>query len=152
VTTEPARLLVLLLPERLEAFAHRGLAEGLLRAGGVVVVDPPRAGYASLARIPDAFGVTIASKQARRLRRRLPGVPGAVAIFDPGQYPLARGLLAQVPDCELWYGPVVEPADGAQRRQADLHAMAAGRAAVRFDPAADHDALWPDLARLGIGG
>lgn len=129
-------LLVLLLPERLEDFALRELAEDLLAADAVVAVDPPRTSYAALARIPDALGVTIAHRQARRLRRRLPGTPAAVAIFHPGQYPLARGLIGQLPACELWYGRIDRPEVGApprlRARLEELHVMAAGRAALTF--------------------
>src|SRR6478609_9682994 len=113
--------MVLLLPERLEEFQERTIAEDLMQAGGVVAVDPPRTPYRVLARIPDAIGVSIASKQARRLRKRLPGTPRGVTIFHPAQYPLARGLLTQLPDCELWYGrvsrPEAETDDGATRRR-----------------------------------
>jgi hypothetical protein len=144
------RVVVLLLPERLEDFAWRPVAEDLLQAPSVVAVDPPRTSYTRLARIPDAFGVSIASKQARRLRRRLPGTPAAVAIFHPGQYPLARGLLVQVPDCELWYGRVGRPeADAAVRdreRLLELHVMAAERATLTF---ADEDALGREEAAAG---
>lgn len=169
--------MVLLLPERLEDFEHRTLAEDLLQADGVVAVDPPRTSYGRLARIPDALGVSIASKQARRLRRRLPGVPHGVAIFHPAQYPLARGLLAQVPECELWYGRVSRPEadlpDGpVRRRLEELHVLAAERAALTFvttdelgreealagrravavEPGGDHAPLWDRLARvLGLG-
>jgi hypothetical protein len=171
------RLMVLLLPERLEAFEHRALAEDLLEADGVVAVDPPRTSYLRLSRIPDAFGVSISSKQARRLRRRLPGVPHGIAIFHPGQYPLARALLTQLPECELWYGrtgrPEAEVPDGAARRRLEeLHVLAAERAALTFvttdelgreealagrravlvEPGGDHAPLWDRLARvLGVG-
>ncbi len=130
------RLLVLLLPEPLEAFGERRLAEALLGAEGVVGVDPPRISYAAQARIPDVFGVAIAHRQARRLRRRLPGAPAAVAIFHPGQYPLARAIVAQVDGCELWYGRVDRPeAHAPERRRprlAELHVLASGRAALTF--------------------
>jgi len=131
------RLLVLLLPERLEDFAHRPLAEDLLQAPGVVAVDPPRLSYARLGLIPDAIGVSIAVKQAKRLRKKLPGPPAAVAIFHPAQYPLARGLLVQVPDCELWYGRMERaeedvPDGPARERLTELHHLAAERAALTF--------------------
>ena len=136
------RLVVLLLPERLEDFAWRPVAEDLLQAPGVVAVDPPRTSYRRLARIPDAFGVSIASKQARRLRKRLPGHAAAVVIFHPGQYPLARALLIQLPECELWYGRIgrAEYRGAAQDRERleELHVMAAERATLTF--AHDDDA------------
>ncbi len=169
-------LVVLLLPERLEAFEPRALTDDLLQATGVVAVDPPRTSYRALARIPDAFGVSIAYKQARRLLRHLRGEPRAVAIFHPGQYPLARGLLAQLPECELWYGRVSRPEatvpEGpARRRLEELHALAskranltfvttaelgreeelAGRQAIAIEPGGDHGPLWDRLARvLGV--
>lgn len=121
-------MLVLLLPRRLEAFELRDAVEALLRRPDVVAVDPPRTPYRSLARIPDALGVTIASKQARRLRKRLPGDPRALAIFEAAQYPLARSLLALIPECRLFYGGH-EPED---RREAELHLMATERAARTF--------------------
>jgi hypothetical protein len=124
-------VLVLLLPTRLEDFALREPVEALLRdrPGEVVVVDPPRTSYRSLARIPDAVGVTVVTKQAKRLRKRLPAEPRAVAIFDPVQYPLARSLLAIVRTCELWYGATAEPGD---RRLAELDLLARERAALTF--------------------
>jgi hypothetical protein len=169
------RLLLLLLPERLEAFEHRPVAEDLMQASGVLAVDPPRTSYLALARIPDAFGVSIAAKQARRLRRRLPGEPRAVAIFHPAQYPLARGLLVQLPEAELWYGrfgrPEQEATDERRRRRlAELHVLAAerssltfvpseelgreealaGRKAVMVEPGADHGPLWDRIASLRV--
>jgi hypothetical protein len=177
VARDTSPLLVLLLPERLEAFEPRELTDDLMQADGVVAVDPPRTSYRVLARIPDAFGVSIASKQARRLRKRLRGEPKAVAIFHPAQYPLARGLLTQLPGCELWYGRVSRPEADApegpvRRRLEELHVMAAeratmtfvtddalgreealaGRRAIRVDPGADHAPLWDRLGRvLGVG-
>src|SRR3954447_4676824 len=129
------RLLLLLLPERLEDFEHRPVAEDLMQGSGMVAVDPPRTSYGALARIPDAFGVSIALKQARRLRRRLPGEPRAVAIFHPAQYPLARGLLTQLPEAELWYGRLGRPEDEAaderrRKRLAELHVLAAERSSL----------------------
>ena len=168
------RLVVLLLPERLEDFAWRSVAEDLLQAPGVVAVDPPRTSYRRLARIPDAFGVSIASKQARRLRKRLPGTPAAIVIFHPGQYPLARALLVQLPECELWYGRVGRaeheaPAQDRERLE-ELHVMAAERATLTFahdddlgreeaaagrqcvmiDPGRDHGPLWDRLYALTV--
>jgi hypothetical protein len=168
------RLVVLLLPERLEDFAWRSVAEDLLQAPGVVAVDPPRTSYRRLARIPDAFGVTISSKQARRLRKRLPGTPAAIVIFHPGQYPLARALLIQLPECELWYGRLARPetdAPGTERdRLQELHVLAAERATLTFahdddlgreeaaagrqcvmiEPGRDHGPLWDRLYALTV--
>ena len=80
-------------------------------------------------------------------------------ILSPLQYPLARALIAQEPDCELWYGrpPDGDPAaEGA--RPAELHAAAAARAALCFEAApvaapharAANGPLWERLERLGI--
>jgi hypothetical protein len=176
VPADSSPLLVLLLPDPLEAFKPRALADDLLQAKGVVAVDPPRTSYLSLARIPDAFGVSIALKQARRLRRRLPGEPRAVAIFHPAQYPLARGLLTQLPEAELWYGRLGRPEEDAdderrRKRLAELHVLAAerssltfvaseelgreealaGRKAVMVEPGADHGPLWDRIASLRVG-
>ena len=138
------RICVLLLPERLEDFEHRAAVEELMRVDGVVVCDPPRTSYARLARLPEGFGAGVADKQARRLRRRLPGEPAAVVIFDPAQYPLGRGLLARSEDCQLWYRPPAEPGDD---RAADLHALALERASVVF---AANDDLWDPLWSLEL--
>jgi hypothetical protein len=148
VPADRPRLLVLLLPEPLEAFEHRELAETLMRAGGVVAVDPPRTSYMRLARLPDVLSVPLAAKQARRLLKRLAGTPGAVAIFAPSQYLLARGLVAPDPACELWYA---EPPPPDDERLGMLHDLAADRATVMFDPAGDVETLWPELDRLDIG-
>lgn len=139
------RICVLLLPDPLEAFAQRDLVKELLRVEGVVACDPPRTSYGRLARLPDGFGAGVAHKQAKRLRRRLPGDPVAVAIFDPAQYPLGRGLVASTEGCHLWYRPPGEPAD---QRRADLHALAVARAAVVF---ASMDELWDPLYDLRLG-
>ena len=57
--------------------------------------------YGAYLRLPASVGDGLAATQARRLR--LPGVPRAIVIFHPLQYPLARGLIALHPDAELWY-------------------------------------------------
>src|SRR3954451_20588973 len=90
---------LLLLPQPLERFALRAHAEDLLSAPGVLGVDPPRLGASG--RIPAAVADGLSAGQARRLK--LPGVPRAILIFHPLQYPLARGLIAHHPDAELWY-------------------------------------------------
>jgi hypothetical protein len=140
------RRLLLLLPEKLEQFAHRELVEELLATGTAVVVDPPRTSYRRIARIPDAMGVTIAHKQARRLRKQLREEPRAIAIFDPAQYPLARGLLMLMPNCELWYEHSA-PMPPGDTRLSELHALAAERARVRFT-SEDREPLREALARL----
>ena len=52
---------VLLLPAPLESFILRDQAQDLLRADGVVAVDPPRMPYGAFARMPAAFGDGIAA-------------------------------------------------------------------------------------------
>ena len=63
-------------------------------------------------------------------------MPRAIVIFHPLQYPLARGLIAQHPDAELWYWrwdryEVAYDASPRQRaRLEELHLAASLRAAV----------------------
>ena len=83
---------VLLLPAPVEELDQReGLTE-LLRAPGVVALEPGR--------LPPAKGRR-ARGQARRLLRRLPGRPAAVVVFGDREEPLARALADRVLDCEL---------------------------------------------------
>jgi hypothetical protein len=131
---EPRGLCVLLLPRELEAFILRDQAEDLLTAPGVVAVEPARVPYGAYLRLPASVADGLAATQARRLR--LPGVPRAIVIFHPLQYPLARGLIAQHRDAELWYWrwDRYEVAYDASPRQRDrleeLHLAASMRAAV----------------------
>jgi hypothetical protein len=134
-------LAVLLLPERLERFGLRVHADDLLRAQGVVAVDPPRLPYSAFGRMPELLGDALAARQARRLvraLRRRRGRPRVVVAFDPLQYQLARAVLATAGEpCELWYGRL-GPVDG--ERPERLHELAAQRAALLF-------ATSDDLAR-----
>jgi hypothetical protein len=134
-------LCVLLLPRPLERFILRDQAQDLLRAVGVVAVDPPRVPYGVYGRVPDAVGAAVGAATGRRLVRALRrrGTPRAVVIFHPLQYPVARAVLAEAgEDCELWYGrwdryeeaPDAGPAMRA--RLAELHEQAASRAALTF--------------------
>jgi hypothetical protein len=138
---------VLLLPRELERFILRDQAEDLLRAPGVVAVEPARMSYGAYLRLPEPVADGLAATQARRLK--LPGVPRVIAIFHPLQYPLARGLIARHPDAQLWYWrwDRYEAAYGATPRQrtrlADLHLAASLRAEVNVVVS---DALG-DLAR-----
>jgi hypothetical protein len=134
-------LLVLLLPIRLERFQLRAQAEALLRAPGVVAVDPSRL---PLGRLPETLAAGLAIGQARRMR--LPGRPAALAIFHPVQFFLAGALLARHADAELWYGrPALEPG-----LHAELDATAAARAALTAAPE-DLLGLAPlRMAELGI--
>ena len=92
-------LLVLLLPERLERFHLEQPVRDLLRADGVVAVDPSRV---PLVQMLPSIAARAAMGQARRMR--LPGTPRAVAAFHPFQYYLAGALLARNTHAELWYG------------------------------------------------
>jgi hypothetical protein len=131
---EPPPICVLLLPRQLESFILRDQAQDLLAAPGVVAVEPARVPYGAYLRLPASVADGLAATQARRLR--LPGVPRAIVIFHPLQYPLARGLIAQHPDAELWYWrwdryEVAYDASPRQRaRLEELHLAASLRAAV----------------------
>ena len=139
-------LIVLLLPARLEAMTERERAEDLLGAPGAVAVEPAAVGYGATSRLPEIVRERIAAGQARRMA--LPGHPRAIVIFTAAQYPLARALLAEHPEAELWYGG----ADGA----GDLHEAATARAALVFGAAPEGPArernrpLWEQMERLGV--
>jgi glycosyltransferase involved in cell wall biosynthesis len=130
----PPPIAVLLLPRELESFILRDQAEDLLTGPGVVAVEPARVPYGAYLRLPAPIADGLAATQARRLN--LPGVPRAIVIFHPLQYPLARGLIALHPDAELWYWrwDRYEAAYDASRRQRarleELHLAATMRAAV----------------------
>ncbi len=131
-------LCVLLLPRTLEGFILRDQAEDLLRAPGVVAVEPARLPYGAIGRLPAPLGNTIATVQARRLAHGLPGDPRAVVIFHPLQEPLAAALLARFGDSELWYGrwdryeEAYDAGPRLRRRLAALHERAAERSALTF--------------------
>jgi hypothetical protein len=148
-------LLVLLLPARLEDSPARERAEELLAAPGAVAVEPAAIGYGATSRLPGLLRERIAAGQARRMA--LPGRPRAVAVFDPAQYPLARALLAEHPEAELWYGGDTQPTSSAGTgATGDLHDAAAARAALRFGdepevPALERNRpLWERMEALGI--
>jgi glycosyltransferase involved in cell wall biosynthesis len=134
IEEEPPPIAVLLLPRELESFILRDQAEDLLTAPGVVAVEPARVPYGAYLRLPASVADGLAATQARRLR--LPGMPRAIVIFHPLQYPLARGLIAQHRDAELWYWrwdryEVAYDATPRQReRLEELHLAASLRAAV----------------------
>jgi hypothetical protein len=147
---EERPLCLLLLPAPLEVFDLRERAEDLLTAPGVAAVDPPRLSYTGAARLGEAFADALAAVQARRMR--LPGIPRALVVFDPLQYPLARSLVSLHPDAEIWYGPAGEPED---ERLSMLHMLARERAAMQFErsdaPAHTQNLpLWERMERLGI--
>ena len=136
-------LLVLLLPERLERFHLEVQARALLRAPGVVAVDPARL---PLARFPAGLAAGLAVGQAKRMR--LPGTPAAVAIFHPLQFYLGGALLARHPAAELWYG---EPEPAERERLEELHLAAAERAALTFPVTPDLDITPLQLRMLELG-
>jgi len=138
-------LCVLLLPAKLERAPARERAEELLGAPGVVAVEPGAVGYGATSRLPGLLRERIAAGQARRMA--LPGHPRIVVVFDAAQYPLARALLAEHPEAELWYGCSGE---------GDLHEAALARAALRFGGDSDAPAgernrpLWERMEALGV--
>jgi glycosyltransferase involved in cell wall biosynthesis len=127
-------LCVLLLPRALEEFILRDQAEDLLKAPGVLAIEPARIPYGAYLRMPSALADALAMTQARRLN--LPGTPRAIVIFHPLQYPLARALIGEHPDAELWYWrwDRFEAAYDASKRQRErleeLHLAAGERAAM----------------------
>lgn len=139
-------LALILLPEKLERFAAREHAEGLLRAPGVLAVDPPRVAYGALSRLPLALGIGIAERQAKRLLRALPGTPRAVIVYGPGQVALGLAVVGRAgEEAELWYAEC-EPGG----RHAELHAIAEARAALRFGVRSHNRPLMERLEALGV--
>jgi hypothetical protein len=132
-----APIAVLLLPRALEGFILREQAQDLLRAPGVVAVEPGRIPYGTFGRVPEGAAARMARGQARRLLRRLPGRPAAFVIFHPLQWPLAQELIRRT-GAELWYGrwDRYEQAYDAGPRLRDrleaLHAEAAAASALTF--------------------
>lgn len=130
--------------EELE-FAERG--RDLLRAPGVVAIEPARW---------RPRGEIAAANLSRRLSKRLPGRTRVVIVLHPGEYLLGRALVARGEDAELWYGPEQERYEG--RRLAELDALARRRAALVFSPARspeqaafqDNAALWERLEALRV--
>jgi hypothetical protein len=142
-------LVVLLLPEPFEALPDDHPARDLQRADGVVAVDPPRMSYAMHSRLPGEFADALATVQARRLLRAVDNQVGAVVLFDPRGYPLARGLLA-ITACELWYAQAdVEPpgSERMRRRLKALDAQARERSALQFTST---DPVWERMQELGV--
>lgn len=142
-------LAVLLLPEAFEALADDHPARDLEPAITTVLVDPPRLSYSLQTHLPAEVADALATIQARRLVRALKDEVGAVVLFDPRGYPLARGLVA-LTRCELWYARTApEPPEGSQRLRARLQALdtqARDRSTLRFtttDPLWERMAQWP---------
>jgi len=139
--SEATPLCVLLLPRPRERFILRDQAEDLLRARGVVAVDPARVPYGAYGRLPELLGQGLAVRQARRLVRSLRrhrGEPRVIVIFHPLQEPLARAMAAEAPDAELWYGRwdryerAYDAPPKLRARLEALHERAAARSALTF--------------------
>jgi hypothetical protein len=137
-------LLVLLLPRRLERFDLEQRARELLRAPGVVAVDPSRLPPGRLA---PTLAAGLAVGQAKRMR--LPGSVAAVAIFHPLQFYLAGALLARHHGAELWYGGR-EREPGAGEHIEQLHARAAERATLTAGAEELFELAPLRMAELGI--
>ncbi len=85
---------VLLLPRAVEELELRAEVEALLRAPGVVALEPGP--------LAPAQGGRRVRAQARRLLGRLPGKPVAVVVFGEREQPLGEALAARVlGDCEV---------------------------------------------------
>jgi hypothetical protein len=131
-------LALLLLPRPLEGFILRDQARDLLRADGVVAADPPAVPYGTTLRLPEAVAHLVARRTARRLLRALRrhGVPRAIVIFHPVQWPLARAVLDASPEAELWYwcwdrfDHAYDASPARRQRLARYHEAAASRAAL----------------------
>ena len=142
MAADPLRpLCLLLLPRELDGFILRDQAEDLLRADGVVAVDPPRVPYGALARLPPALGEALAARVARRLvkaLRRNGDRPKVIVIFHPVQALLAHALLRIAPDCELWYGRwdryehAYDAGPHLRARLTELHEAAARMSSLTF--------------------
>ncbi|MDQ3632058.1 MAG: hypothetical protein M3417_12470, partial [Actinomycetota bacterium] len=132
-----APLCLLLLPRTLERFILRDQAEDLLRADGVVAVEPGRVPYGAYARMPSAVARRVAREQARRLEAGLSGIPRVVVIFHPLQLPVAVAVM-ELTGAELWYGrwdryERAHDATPARRARLEaLHVRAAERSALTF--------------------
>jgi len=142
-------LAVLLLPEPYEALAPEHPARDLQRADGVVAVDPPRMSYRIQSRLPGEVADALATLQARRLLRALDNPIGAIVLFEPRGYPLARALLA-IARCELWYARDVPEPTGSRRLRRRLRALdeqARDRSTLRFTTT---EPLWERLRDLKV--
>ena len=81
--------------------------------------------------------------------RALDDKVGAVVLFDPRGYPLARGLLA-ITACELWYAraDVDQPGSERLRRRLTAHdTQARDPSALRFTSS---EPLWERMRELGV--
>jgi hypothetical protein len=91
-----------MLPGTLEEFELEAHARDLLSIPRVVALEPSRV------RTPRLMRNAVSMRQARRLR--LPGRLRLVVLYHPAQYPLARALVVEHEEAELWYLPPDAPA------------------------------------------
>ena len=131
---------LLLLPRPVESLLLRDQAEDLLRAPGVIAVDPPRVKYGAMLRMPAGLAARVAGRQAKRIAKTVAAHGdrvAAVVIFHPVQAPTARALQART-GCELWYGrwdryeEAYDASGAQQQRLRALHRHAAANAALTF--------------------
>ncbi|HEX2104901.1 MAG TPA: hypothetical protein VHF51_14695 [Solirubrobacteraceae bacterium] len=136
-------LCVLLLPAPLRRFILRDQAEDLLRAPGVVAIEPGRVPYGAYGRLPRGAAERLARIEAARVRRGLAGEPGVVVIFHALQEPVARALLDGAAGAELWYWRwdryerAYDASPRLRARLEELHDRAARRATLI--PAVSHE-------------
>jgi hypothetical protein len=138
---------LLLLPSALERFERAEHARRLLAIPRVVALEPPPM------RVPGWMRDAIPARQVRRLK--LPGEPRLIVLYDPAQYPLARGLCARYEHAELWYlSTHIGEAEGEER--AELDQLAKARATASHDVtepeglAGAEEMLWIRLRALEI--
>ena len=135
----PARpLCLLLLDGVLEEVGFGRRAQDLQRAPNVLAIEPAR-------RTPAGM---LLDRVAKRLAKRLPGIPRVLVLIGPAQYPLARALLARLPDAELWYAPAEGDDDARARERATFVFSAEDDPAVGAFQA--NGELWDRLEALGV--
>src|SRR4051812_37600848 len=135
----PARpLCLLLLDGVLEQVAFARRAEDLRRAPNVLVVEPAR-------RTPAGM---LVDRVAKRLAKRLPGIPRVIVLIGPVQYPLARALLTRHPDAELWYASRPGEEDPLARERATFVFSADDDPGVGAFQV--NGELWDRLEALGV--
>jgi hypothetical protein len=101
---------ILLLPSELEAFELEAHARDLLSIPRVIALEPSRL------RAPRFLQNAASLRQGRRLR--FPGRPRLLVLYHPAQYPLARALLTNYEELELWYiPPAGEALDAASENE-----------------------------------
>lgn len=139
-------LALLLLPVRLEQFAHAEHARDLLRAPRVLALEPPPVSWGRLGRLPGSLALGVGVRQAKRLK--LPGRARVAIVYDALQLPLAQGLQLRFEGVELWRAEkVVEATAQAALAFDPGDAAGIGESAGAFDRNAP---LWERLERLGV--